>query len=56
MSRAGLDRLAVPAPGEARTPGARHWRVLAGLAVGDSVVRSGVLQIKTGDAVKAGQQ
>ena len=31
-------------------------QVLAGLAVGDSVVRSGVLQIKVGDAVKAGQQ
>jgi len=31
-------------------------QVLSGLAVGDSVVRSGVLQIKVGDAVKAGQQ
>ena len=31
-------------------------QVLNGLAVGDSVVRSGVLQIKVGDAVKAGQQ
>ncbi|GAC1374671.1 MAG: hypothetical protein NVSMB30_17890 [Hymenobacter sp.] len=31
-------------------------QVLSGLAVGDSVVRSGVLQIKAGDAVKVGQQ
>ena len=31
----------------------RLIQVLAGLAVGDSVVRSGVLQIKVGDAVKA---
>ena len=31
-------------------------QVLSGLAVGDSVVRSGVRQIKVGDAVKAGQQ
>ncbi len=31
-------------------------QVLSGLVVGDSVVRSGVLQIKVGDAVKAGQQ
>ena len=31
-------------------------QVLSGLAVGDSVVRSGVLQIKAGDAVQAGPQ
>ena len=31
----------------------RLIQVLAGLAVGDSVVRTGVLQIKVGDAVKA---
>ena len=31
-------------------------QVLSGLAVGDSVVRSGVLQIKTGDAVQVGPQ